>query len=133
MEVTSLDLCKELYELSIWSVPVNDDPYNDLRIEWRVWPIGKIELVSAANRKVVIGTKFVCPAYSAGYLLRRLPRYDAEGWNLTLECQGEEAVVAYYRHTDDRHKHEKLADTPEDALCKLAIALFKANILRREQ
>lgn len=127
MNVASLDLCKELYELSGW---YNTKFYledlgggvskliDDQRLQQR-WRHGDIAAPDAI------------PAYHLGYLMRKLPRYDYEGWNLTLECMGEEAVMAYYRHTDDRHRHEVIADIPEDAACKLAIQLFKQGILKQ--
>lgn len=62
---------------------------------------------------------FIAPAYDAGYLLRKLPLYTEieqipGGWFVT------------------NNEFSLTADTIEDALCTLAIELFKAGVLKRE-
>lgn len=82
-----------------------------------------------------------CPAYTAGYLLRKLPKLlDIDGASFSLCVHTNVAPpdwTAYYmfvqvvdgklKRYSNRLKVE--ADTPEDALCKLAIELFKRGIL----
>ena len=73
------------------------------------------------------------PAYDLGYLLRKLPHYDAEGWDLVLTYAGEEHIIAGYQDPEDTLAwHTKVSDAiPEDAAAKLAIELFKQGALKR--
>jgi hypothetical protein len=110
MNVASLELCKELYELSGWEQIGKEYP----------------------------GTEDGVPYYTLGYLLRKLPKpdfldqdmmfdkFDGEnvdylflgygtGMNWTCQYQEEERPI-------DGLMGE--ADTPEDAACRLAIHLF---------
>lgn len=110
--VASLELCKELYELSGW-----------------------------ANTKEQYLTDFyrnrdgdiIAPKYDLGYLLRKLrglrPRihevidkvkYHNKVDYIEYDCYA-------YTHNDVFSAH---ADTPENAACKLAIELFKQGILK---
>lgn len=102
MNVASLSLCKELYELSGWD--------------------------SLEYHPNAVGTPITCPAYDLGYLLRKLPRgcYIAQtrkGWTASSgnarEIFGKQSPITLN------------ADTPEDAACKLVIELFKQGILKK--
>lgn len=120
MNVASLELCKELYELSGWE---NTDGlwYTDT---WGNTKVGSLARIRRNPRPTY-------SAYDLGYLLRKLQ--DLEGlavyrchhqdnsWNWSAQCDDEESVInASYFH---------YADTPEDAICKLAIELFKEGAL----
>lgn len=67
--------------------------------------------------------------YSLGYLLWKLPKTVVGGEQLRIEASeganlnwcAEYGTLTY-----------EFADTPEDALCKLAIELFKAGVLQKE-
>lgn len=63
------------------------------------------------------------PEYDCGYLLRKLP---SRWW---LKYRGTDYVAKW----DDRVNEQfAYANTPENALCELAIKLFKQNILEKE-
>ena len=106
MNVASLSLCKALYEVNGW-----DDTY----FVWRE------DLPEAVSR--VDWDEYDYPAYDLGYLLRKLPvgihirrKMDVyQAW--LLPKAGE---MSYF------------AIAPEDAACRLAVELFKQNILTRK-
>lgn len=107
MEVANKDLCTELHELSGWEDAPSEYPSDGLR---------KLSSVS--------------PAYDLGYLLRKLPRdtiYNNSKIPLKLEVQLSGGWWAHYGLYYWTH-----GDTPENALCKLAIELFKQGILKKE-
>lgn len=110
MNTASLEHCKELYELSGWE---DTEKLHCLTC-------GDITQQGA---KINDGrTHESVPAYTLGYLLRKLPEVRVlqmpdNGWNVYT---GAEPMADVY------------ADTPEDAACKLAIELFKAGILKKE-
>lgn len=60
--------------------------------------------------------------YSLGYLLRKLPKYT----HVWITVAGAEAEC-YYPKQKTATVH---GDTPENALCQLAIELFKQEILK---
>lgn len=118
MHTASLENCKRLYELSGW---------DDMR-DRHGWikdgaPIAEI------------------PRYSAGYLLRKLPKYrEVERGDYMLHLAPvymENRWQAFY-HLDSRNPEyikidkvtKTVADTPEDALCLLAIKLFEEGVLK---
>lgn len=116
-DIASQSLCRELYELSGWS---------DLPAEqWHGYEAGTYDL------PVRVGST---PAYDLGYLLRKLPegtqlrRNKAEPRKRS-NWRGE-WVVGIYGH--NYRGVYGAADTPEDAAVKLAVELFKQNILRKE-
>lgn len=100
--VASLELSKKLYELSGWGDYGNDpiEKWLDYTDDWSV------------------------PAYDCGYLLRKLPKFcrvwlrdESPLWIATHGAGGSEHGTTAYM------------DTPEDALCKLAIKLFEERVL----
>ena len=116
MNVTSLELCKELYELSGW-----DDP----------------DLTNYYEGTGIFPTA-VCPLYHLGYLLRKLQDNDLTvimRWN--RDMGGRVAMKQWDKKwcigTFDMPQGEyPVADTPEDAAAKLTIELFKQGILTRD-
>jgi hypothetical protein len=131
MNVASLELCKELYELSGWgNNPATGDssekvwhqtanlPPND----WICW-----ERTHLADGNI--------PAYDLGYLLRKLPAYipthdeHADDYLLRIcpNYTGDMWSADYFGL--ERLLYFQQADTPEDAACKLAIELWKQGIL----
>lgn len=110
MNVASLPLCKELYELSGWD--------------------GVTQYHSVADAPDNI------PAYDLGYLLRKLPNslpfkfYGGNSTNpYTFQLRKNKAYwLACYPSTE----LQEAADTPEDAAAKLAIDLFKQGILKTD-
>lgn len=103
MNVASLDLCRELYELSGWG-----------NTEFGWWPGARRLPVQTAR------SAYEVPAYDLDYLLRKLPgvvelhHYATGDWSCDTDGFGFEN-----------------ADTPEDAACKLSIELFKHGVLTR--
>lgn len=109
MFVASLELCKELYELSGW----NDA--KELRQE-----------IYFDHDSLVNNAYTVC-RYDLGYLLRKLPN-KLDGpinywFSLSVGNSGEWLTLY------DGTTHLALADTPENAVCQLAIELIKAGVL----
>lgn len=98
MNVARLELCKELYELSGWWDEDDDNYYPS---------------TSSQPKNI--------PAYSLGYLLRKLPPR-------TLLNKFSDTFMAALAEPEF---YEARADTPEDALAELAIELFKQEILTK--
>lgn len=117
MNVASLDLCKELYELSKWADTYmmwgNDDESND----------------RVLKNDLYMGVDYLAPAYDLGYLLRKLP-YKLDNNKFLQVSMGSVSAVARYGAVGQaKLSLIKRADTPENALCKLAIELFKQGVL----
>lgn len=115
MNVASLDLCRELYELSGWELPKAQR---------------HVEAMPAG------GAERVCPAYDLGYLLRKLETVPVEdkdimdGANVTFNCSFDvKPEYKYAAKLFNGEWHEQSTDTPEDAACKPAVELFKQGIL----
>jgi len=124
MNVTSLPLCKELYELSGWGYTV--ERYVENQRDHR------IGVVHATNVDLSIHNE-IAPAYDLGYLLRKLPHYDHTGWDLTISFDGDFVVVGYHDPLNANSWREQIGDENiEDAAARLAIELFKQGILKRE-
>jgi hypothetical protein len=107
--VASLELCRELYELSGWQGTgdyFGVEQKKDIVTE---------NLIMRGNRIIV------APAYDLGYLLRKLCRHNHFVVNL-MDLQNRWVADAGGFGTGQ-------ADTPEDAACKLAIELFKQGVL----
>lgn len=122
MNVASLELCKELYELSEW-----DEQFPVLLhyLDNEVWH--KKLYQSDARDELTY-----CPAYTLGYLLRKLPN-ETNVRKRKLDSQFEAWYGKYDKTPDvDGDPIEFKADTPENALTKLTIELFKQNILTKE-
>jgi len=126
INVASLENCKKLYELSGWH-----DTFNFWEQTDEI-PLGKPYLVQPKlmERYGLWGTqevKISTPAYEAGYLLRKVRKGSVSVISLkdtysAKQIWGATSVVAeaWFYAT---------ADTPEDALCLLAIKLFEEGTL----
>lgn len=112
MNVASLELCKELYELSWWD---DTDKWLHLKGNGDTMLFDPIE-----------GQLMDCdaPAYDLSYLLRKLP--DRHAW-LRYDEDTEQWFMS-----NKLHQEEVSDDTPENAAAKLAIELFKQGILTKE-
>jgi hypothetical protein len=112
--VASLELCRELYELSGWPV-------------------------DAAFFPVKHSTDKPIPAYHLGYLVRKLPKYieyDRQSYWFELRPAGVRPKantwwVACYVNDEPDIPYLGSGE-PEDAVCKLAIELFKQGVLTRD-
>jgi hypothetical protein len=116
MNTASLELCKELYELSGW-----DNGW------YSYWGRGIVARDSTEQR--------ICPAYDLGYLLRKLPQNTWVGY-VDTSGRRDYAQAKTYAWNEQGNDIIKVtqcsADTPEDAACKLAIELCTRDMLRRE-
>lgn len=129
MNVASLKLCKELYELSGW--------YQTHYI-WRLYDDDHLPewVQTFTNIKPEDYTHtdhHYYPAYDLGYLLRKLSigvslYKGAKGYTFNVGNSIQHSVGVYeaIRSSDLR------SGTPEDAAAKLAIELFKQGILTKE-
>lgn len=105
MNTASLELCKELYELSGWEAS---------RWYWAD-PGGAPNLdATGLHHKV-------SPAYDLGYLLRELPVFTQIYKDTGSQYRASLSVGS--------GKPKFFADTPEDAAAKLCIELFKQGVL----
>ena len=114
MNVASLGLCKELFELSGWGAELND---------WR----------SGTGT-----TSGAYPAYDLGYLLRKLPETVSEDGSLytswlSMDNLGSGGWQFGYRKGAAKPDPKGIADTPEDAACKLAIELIKQGVIKPQE
>lgn len=118
MTTASLELCKELYELSGW-----DDTYGELSPKGHWWPRGEfLEFHTGSKEKPT-------PAYDLGFLLRKLEKELTFSISLHNIFQGKKGWTTSYQL--GALVEPVVADTPEDAVCKLAIELFKGGILKK--
>lgn len=119
MNTASLELCKELYELSGWECDGFYYSRGQLVFDYKEF------MLQAASS---------FPAYDSGFMLRKLPPClpENDDWRLSLEpnFKGSQWFCGYTGRGSFVHVGQ--ADTPEDCLVKLAIELFKQNILKRE-
>jgi hypothetical protein len=121
MTVASLELCKELYELSHWTLTEKH------------WYQGKPIYNSPWG--------WDCSAYDLGFLLEKLPKYHKVGKTAyCLDLRPRMLLDGTHYHSwwcglwyehggGARGLAVGEADTPEDAACKLAIELFKQGVL----
>lgn len=139
--VASLELCQELYALSGWDetgggyVPEYDPdeppvafiPENKLAYTHECQDYYYVTKESDVYQVVYI------PAYDAGYLLRKLPKqYLIFQSSFTLYRAAKFAYDGELDETIIKPFSWEGFKEPEDALCKLAIELFKQGILKKE-
>lgn len=117
MNVASLENCKRLYELSGW----DDD---SLWFYCHGHAMQSTEFDTADFHQHY-------PAYDAGYLLRKLPHQIDGIYDLGL-YPGKK-YLALYVEPDGLSQYDQVEDTPENALCKLAIKLIEKGILNPVQ
>lgn len=123
MNIASLELCQKLFELSGWI----DTEYGWL--SYSSWETDEVSYeLSKRDKK-----RWCAGAYDAGYLLRKLPSSDAEGYKLQIRCDDTDYWYAgYYKRDNSQLKTESNpCATPEEAACQLAINLFKEGVLTR--
>ncbi len=139
MQVASKDLCQKLYKLSGW----DNAPFDWIEIPtWnKKFPKPQDQVIYnhiCDNEH----QKWIAPAYDLGYLLRKLPSHFSfepdtigeEIYCLRIENSVGVDWTASYGTIEDPYKRLGImADTPEDAACKLAIELFKQGILTKQK
>lgn len=115
MNTASFDLCKELYELSHWTL-TEKHWYQGKPISRSPWG-------------------WDCSAYDLGFLLEKLPQNTWVGYVDTSGQRGY-ALAKTYAWDEEGNDINKIAecraDTPEDAACMLAIELFRQGVLKRK-
>lgn len=114
MNVASLELSRELFEVSGWG-----GTHRCYRLmtagdckEWRC-----IDILPNVSGDV--------PAYDLGYLLRNLPDF------VSIRKANTDSGIEYEAEDFDSDLSSGYCDTPEDAAAKLAIELFKQGVLTR--
>jgi len=122
MNTANLELCKELYELSAW-----EEEGAEL---WCLAIRGDEKFAPALPH--FIGS---FPSYSLGFLLRNLPAYLDERkyaslGSINLDVVDNRMWACGYGVMAPAVL-KQYADTPEDAVCKLAIELFKQGVLKK--
>ena len=127
MNIASLSLCKELYELSGWQSGI-----------WvHSWQGTDQEVTTDYQKGGMVNGDYVTPAYDLGYLMRKLPMVTHHGglgfghikdgrWYFNL-------VLTGIRGDDLQSNFGSEADTPEDCVAKLAIELFKQGVLTNKE
>lgn len=150
MNVASLELCRELYEVSGWG-----DYPERTHFTWRQFE-GKTtgslyysyaENYSAGRQDPFDGRRptgithrinAIAPAYDLGFLLRKLPpviHEDKKFLALEINAQGDGTWDFAYTEPYDKEFlgwHITKTTIPEDAAAKLAIELFKQGLLSKE-
>lgn len=131
MNVASLELSKELYELSKWG-KTEFDEFKDTEFTYFIYHDN-----SNANNPYLLTRfeihkyyeegrgDFVWPAYSAGYLLRKLPH----GTEVRLTLHG--ATASLRNNSVNYISISEYGDTPENALAKLCLELFRQGVLKK--
>ena len=146
MTVASLELCKELYELSGWedtekvwkyTEPMSTDVKYGVRKDGDKWCYS----IQDGPLSSWIPQASAWPAYDLGYLLRKLPftqvklRNASNGnhdyyWAIQWRETSRKLKFSIDESRLTRHReYSYVADTPEDAAAKLAIELFKEGVL----
>ncbi len=115
MNVASLEICQQLYELSEWN-DTHSVYYSNA---------GKYS-AGVQCKDFVFDKPANIPAYDLGYLIRKL-----DGFDVRLDYSNQ--WRRWYCWHDKGMGNGAYADTPEDAACKLAIELFKQGVLTRNQ
>lgn len=124
MYTASLELNKELYQLSEWK---GESCYQLIEVlspdtgrVLRKHTVNYAVSLSYVNERNRNGCR-ITPLYDLGYLLRK---FLGKGG---IEIRyGDKSIIA------SSHLWSIEADTPEDAVCLLAIELFKQGVLKRE-
>lgn len=114
MNIVSLELSKELYKLSKWSD--TDEQCSEIVNHRSKW----------------------YPAYDLGYLLRKLPETierDGLYTNIGLAKYSSKGAGwrASYGGTYNKGLMGSSFNSPEDAVAKVAIKLFKEGLLERDK
>lgn len=117
MNVASLELCKELYELS----GLSDTD------KWYMETNNGGEHVVGYRHSRPRNKTF--PAYDLGFLFQQLKEPVSE---IRFVPQMNGKWLLLYTVSGETEDYELFADTPEDAACKLACELFKQKVLRKQ-
>lgn len=128
MNVASEELCRKLYVISEWK-------WKDTEYFYYI-PVDFKSTESWVRTELTYDdTKMIkhVPAYDLGYLLRKLPANIGDQWLRIAPITNNQWAAYYITMGVKSAGQDEWADTPEDAVCKLAIELFKQGILKREE
>lgn len=119
MNVASKELCEELFKLSGW---------DDKNLDAWGW-----EAIDLQGSGVEVGNKI--PAYNLGYLLDKLVEVKT-GLTLyhvhsTMSWEAFYAGKFFEYGTDTQHWETQGGMNPADAVCRLAIQMFKEGKLTK--
>jgi hypothetical protein len=122
VDVASLELCRELYDLSDWE------------------ETGLAYVSRTTGEQHVIATDYETPgenwdfdwAYDLSYLLRKIPKTGQDNVFATVSVFNASKGWTAIWESDNGESYADGADTPEDAAAKLCIELFRQNILKRD-
>lgn len=129
LNVASIELCKELYEVSGWYQ--TEDVWAAFSDHKDMKPV----IVRSDHGELGHQLYVIAPAYDSGYLLRHLPGHY-------VQKHGNESYRAHWHgHAPTKQQRELGHDhisgdsssSPENALCRLAIYLFRMEILERPE
>jgi hypothetical protein len=124
MNVASLELCRELYELSGW-----DDTFIKYRsYKGGSWDAG--EWWTAPRTDPSTSGMDELPAYDLGYLLRKLAGIEEQH---RFSIHHVRTFFAIYEGASLHAESNGNSDTPEDAAAKLCTTLYKHGILKKSQ
>lgn len=121
MNVASLELSKELYELSGWDKTHWRYAHNvgRTRTKHQLFDQWRLRHTPYSHLQEYI------PAYDVGYLLRKLPKASIvpyhDRWQTWWDGSSSKKPLA-----------RTYGDNPEDALARLAIELFQQGVLTKE-
>ena len=130
-EVASLSLSKELFKLTEWEDTPEFYAPIDNNISWHLFSYKEEHYYTTEGKYKLEELKNRIPAYSLGYLIRKLPPYiptygeDGEDclFHLQPHFDGKEWTAGYVKQ--DRYLYMDIADTPENACIKLLLLLIK--------
>jgi hypothetical protein len=139
MNIASLELCKELYELSGWK---GEDCYQEIQ-KYNPYTGKLIKNASGINseRPYIVnyavslahindqnrGEELITPRYDLGYLLRKLPPTSKI---VKVSIINGETYGAIHVYKVNEPNLTINADTPEDCAAKLAIELIHQRIIK---
>lgn len=123
MNTVSLDLCKELYELSGWN---DSDKWYCLK-NFTTDPEYELEDSPIVADYIPDGN---IPAYDLGFMLRKLPKKRVKLRNYLRANQT--SWKCQFSIDDGGHTYDIVeeARSPEDAACKLLCELIRQGVLK---
>lgn len=116
---SSKELSEELFKLSGWDETLAGAKERWVELPDKSWELLRLSDVGANGLDKQLWFKGI-PAYTAGFLLRKLP--DPRLYRIGNKW--------FVRNTE--YGNDYKADTPEDCLALLAINLLKEGILQKE-
>jgi hypothetical protein len=137
-EVASVKLCEQLFRLSKWDSSLAGGNHR-----WCLLPNGNWETLRLSDAEAYQPSFKKewfdgFPAYDLGFLITKMPKYlhhDGDDLRLTLSPQGFGDMglrdwCATYKDIHEEIPFLELGETPEDAVCLLAIELLKQGVIK---